>query len=210
MKAKTKKRVLHVLTRKKLVSKRTSKSVLRTFLIALSTLSVGSLAYAITLTKPTVSVSVHSTAAGGVEIKAPIILNPTPAPLANASTGRGSWYALGLPQPDALTCASRTYPRGTYLLVKNLNNSKTVVCHVNDYGPEAWTGRIIDLSRGSFSQVANLGQGTIPVEVHVTNGPSGFVSPTDADIETVVGYTMCTTQHTGQYCDLHRQEIYQN
>ncbi|HEY6736219.1 MAG TPA: septal ring lytic transglycosylase RlpA family protein [Candidatus Saccharimonadia bacterium] len=210
MKAKTKRRVLHVLTKKKLVKRRTSKSVLRTFLIALSTLSVGSLAYAITVTKPTVGISVHSTAAGGVQIEAPITLNATPAPQSPnspaANTGRGSWYAFGLPEPDALTCASRTYPRGTYLLVTNQYNNKSVVCRVNDYGPEAWTGRIIDLSRGSFSQVDNLSRGTIPVEIRIASSPTGYVSPTDTDIGVLVGYTMCNANHSGEYCDLHRQD----
>lgn len=210
MKAKTKRRVLHVLTKKKLVSKRTSKQVLRTFLIGLSTISVGSLAYAITVTKPTVGIVVHSSGAGGVKIEAPVTLNATPAPQsANspaANSGRASWYALGLPEPDALTCASRTYPRGTYLNVKNLNNNKTMICRVNDYGPEVWTGRIIDLSRGSFSQIENLGRGTIPVEIRVAAGPSGFVSPTGSDISLVVGYAMCNANHTGAYCEAHRQD----
>lgn len=210
MKAKTKKRVLHVLTKKKLVTKRTSKQVLRTFLIALSTVSVGSLAYAITMTKPSVEVAVHSTAAGGIKIEAPIKINPTPAPQPlngpAANTGRGSWYALGLPQPDALTCASRTYPRGSYIHVTNLYNKKTVICRVNDYGPEAWTGRIIDLSRGSFSQVENLGRGTIPVELRNASGPAGVISPTDADVEVLVGYAVCSASHSGQYCEMHRQD----
>lgn len=210
MKAKTKRHVLHVLTKKKLVKKRTSKHVLRTFLIGLSTISVGSLAYAISMTKPTVNVSVHSTGAGGVRIEAPVHFNPTPTPQSAsgpaANTGRGSWYALGLPQPDALTCASRTYPRGTYLLVKNLYNNKTVICRVNDYGPEAWTGRIIDLSRGSFSQVENLGRGTIPVELRVASGPEGYVWPTSVDVTALVGYVACNASHPGSYCEDHRQE----
>ncbi len=210
MKAKTKRRVLHVLTKKKLVKRKTSKHVLRSFLILLATISTGSLAYAITLNKPLVSVSVHSTGAGGVQIKAPVSLAATPAPQSaggpGAMSGRGSWYALGLPQPDALTCASRTYPRGSYLLVKNLYNGHTVVCRVNDYGPEVWTGRIIDLSRGSFSQVDSLGRGTIPVELRVASGPTGIVKPTEGDIAAVVGYSLCASTHNAAYCDQHRQD----
>jgi rare lipoprotein A (peptidoglycan hydrolase) len=145
-----------------------------------------------------------------VEIKAPVKLAapPTPGSLTGApsNTGRGSWYALGLPQPDALTCASRTFPRGTYLHVTNLYNRKTVVCRVNDYGPEAWTGRIIDLSRGSFSQVDSLGRGTIPVELRVASGAEGFLMPTDQDVNIIVGYAVCLKDHPGQYCDLHRQD----
>lgn len=211
MKAKTKKRVIHVLTKKKLASKKTSKHFLRSFLILLATISMGSLAYGITMNKPVVSVPVHSTAASGVEIKAPVVkLAPTPKPQPvtgpAANTGRGSWYALGLPAPDALTCASRTYPRGTYIHVTNLYNGKAVICRVNDYGPEAWTGRIIDLSRGSFRAVENLGRGTIPVELRVASGPMGYLTPTDNDIVALVGYSVCNSSHSPQYCDQHRQD----
>jgi hypothetical protein len=215
MKAKTKRRVIHVLTKKKLVKRKTSKHVLRTFLVLLATISTGSLAYAITLNKPVIGVAVHTSGPGGVEIKAPATPRPQLAvhgangPVATgpaANTGRGSWYALGLPQPDSLTCASRTYPRGSYLHVTNLYNGRTVICRVNDYGPEAWTGRIIDLSRGSFSQVDSLDRGTIPVELRVVGGPTGYLTPTEGDIVATVGYSLCSQQHDAQYCDAHRQD----
>lgn len=82
-------------------------------------------------------------------------------------TGVASWYALGLRSPDALTCASTRFPRGTYLEVTSLRNDTKVVCLVNDYGPQPHTNRIIDLSRGSFRQIESLGAGTVPVEVRV-------------------------------------------
>ncbi len=81
--------------------------------------------------------------------------------------GSASWYALGLRSPDALTCASTRFPRGTYLEVTSLRNDAKVVCLVNDYGPQPHTNRIIDLSRGSFRQIESLGAGTVPVEVRV-------------------------------------------
>jgi hypothetical protein len=206
MKAKTKRRVLHVLTKKKLVKKKTSKQIVRTFLIGLATISMGSLAYAITLNKPTVSIPVNGVAAGGIQIKAAT----TPTPGINggpAMIGRGSWYALGLPAPDSLTCASRTFPRGTYLQVKNLRNNRTVICRVNDYGPEAWTGRIIDLSRGSFREIDSLGSGTAPVELRVVAGPQGFDLKIDSTaFAAVVGYNLCHNTHTPDYCDIHRQD----
>ncbi len=86
-------------------------------------------------------------------------------------SGQASWYALGLRAPDALTCASRQFPRGSYLEVTDLRNGKKVTCLVNDYGPTAGTNRIIDLSRGSYSQLEGLGSGTLPAEVRVTQGP---------------------------------------
>jgi rare lipoprotein A (peptidoglycan hydrolase) len=211
MKAKTKRRVLHVLTKKKLVKRKTSKHVLRSFLIILATISMGSLAYSITLNKPVISPSIHRSGSGGLEIKAPIQIATAPTPQSASGpavmTGRGSWYALGLPQPDALTCASRTFPRGTHLHVTNLRNRRTVVCRVNDYGPEAWTNRIIDLSRGSFTQIDSLSAGTASVELRVAAGPTGSKLPIESDIAlAVIGYNLCHTTHTPEYCEQHRRD----
>ncbi|HEY2004647.1 MAG TPA: septal ring lytic transglycosylase RlpA family protein [Candidatus Saccharimonadia bacterium] len=207
MKAKTKRRLIHILTKKKLVKKKHSKLILRNFLIGLATISMGSLAYAIALNKPTVGVAVHSSGAAGVELQASPAPTPRTAGGGAAQAGRASWYAFGLPAPDALTCASRTFPRGTFLQVKDLDNDRTMVCLVNDYGPAAWTGRAIDLSRGSFSQIDNLGRGTIPVEIRVASGPSGFNLPVESDVfSAVVGYNLCQNSHTAQYCDDHRQD----
>lgn len=210
MKTKTKRRLLHVVTKKKLVKKKTSRHFLRTFLIGLSTISMGSLAYGITLNKPTVNIAVRSSAAGGIQIQAPATPTPAPPSLGRGSSamnGKASWYALGLPQPDALTCASRTFPRGSFLHVTNLRNHRTVVCRVNDYGPEAWTGRIIDLSRGSFTQIDNLSAGTAPVELRVAAGPTGFNLQIEGDVfAAVVGYNFCRNNHTAEYCEKHRQD----
>lgn len=210
MKAKTKRRIRHVLTKKKLVKKKTSRAFMRSFLVGLATISFGSLAYAITVSKPTTSVNVNTSGPGGITLAAPA--TPTPAPPANAGpggaiaqSGRGSWYALGLPAPDSLTCASRTFPRGTYLRVTDLYNGNNVICLVNDYGPAVWTGRVIDLSRGSFRQVDDLGRGTIPVAIRLASGPSGLLFPS-SDFAAVVGYDLCETKHTGQYCEDHRQD----
>ena len=207
MKAKTKRRIKHVLTKKKLVSKKTSRHVLRSAIVFLATISVSSLAYAIAITKPVVTVAVHGTGPGGRVLTAPKPATPTPIPPgAIAQSGRGSWYALGLPAPDALTCASRRFPRGTYLDVKNVSNGRHVICRVNDYGPEAWTGRVIDLSRGSFRQVDNLGRGTIPVEIRIASGASGLTLPVIKDIGAIIGYNACRSRNTAQFCELHRQD----
>ncbi len=90
-----------------------------------------------------------------------------PAPQAANQIGRASWYALGLRAPDALTCASTTFPRGTRLLVTNLRNGRQVTCLVNDYGPQPRTGKVLDLSRGAFRQIESLGSGVAPVEIRV-------------------------------------------
>jgi len=216
MRAKTKRRIRHLITKKKLVKKKTSRAVLRSFLIGLATISFGSLAYAITINKPATQINVNTSGPGGITLSAPATPTPSPAPGQPTSSitgtggaivqsGRGSWYALGLPAPDALTCASRTFPRGTFLRVTDLYNGNNVICLVNDYGPAVWTGRVIDLSRGSFNQVDNLGRGTIPVEIRLASGPSGLIFPS-SDFQAIVGYDLCETNHTDQYCNSHRQD----
>ena len=92
-----------------------------------------------------------------------------------------------------------------YQPVKDLDNGHTMICLVNDYGPEIWTGRIIDLSRGSFTQIDSLGRGTIPVELRVAAGPMAGI-PIENDIAALVGYSSCKTAHDAAYCDAHRQE----
>jgi rare lipoprotein A len=57
------------------------------------------------------------------------------------------------------------------LQVTDLRNGRKVVVLVNDYGPTAATGRVIDLSRGSYSQLEGLGSGTMPVEIRVVAHP---------------------------------------
>lgn len=47
--------------------------------------------------------------------------------------------------PDKLTCAMRTYA-WRWVTVTNLRNGRSIRCWVNDFGPAAWTGRIIDIS----------------------------------------------------------------
>jgi hypothetical protein len=207
IRAKTKRYIKHLVTKKKLVNKRTSRHVLRTFLIVLASVSAGSLAYAVAFTKPIITVSVHGTGPGGRAIYAPGTPTPTPkAPGSPDQVGKASWYALGLPAPDSFTCASTKYPRRSYLHVKNLRNGKTVICRVNDYGPEAWTGRVIDLSRGSFREIENLGRGVTPVEIRVVSGPQGYTIPIREEIGSIIGYNLCRSQHTSQFCEAHRQD----
>jgi rare lipoprotein A len=67
---------------------------------------------------------------------------------------------------DSLTCAHRTYPFGTLLKVKNLNNDKEVIVKVTDRGP---FGRrfVIDLSYCAAKEIDLLGVGIAPVEVTI-------------------------------------------
>ncbi len=62
------------------------------------------------------------------------------------------------------TAASRDYPFGTYLLVRNLINGKEVVVVVTDRGP-AKRSRIIDLSKSAAEKIGMLRQGVAKVQV---------------------------------------------
>jgi hypothetical protein len=208
MKAKTKRRLKHLVGKKHIIRKKHAKHVGRSVFLGLVGALTASLAYAVSTTHPTVDVNVHSTLAGQT-ISAPVVtVRDTPAPAAPGGpnqNGRGSWYALGLSAPDAITCASRDFPRGSELEVTDLNNGNKVTCLVNDYGPAVWTGRVIDLSRGSFQQVDDLGRGTIPVVIRLVGGGATYHLPS-GDYTAVIGYSLCREAYTDAYCEAHRQD----
>jgi len=66
----------------------------------------------------------------------------------------------------AMTAAHKTLPFGTEVKVTNSNNGKSVTVRINDRGPFV-KGRIIDLSRAAFSQIADLDRGVVKVEISV-------------------------------------------
>jgi len=66
----------------------------------------------------------------------------------------------------AMTAAHKTLPFGSEVKVTNLNNGKSVTVRINDRGPFV-KGRIIDLSRVAFSQIADLDRGVVKVEISV-------------------------------------------
>ncbi|MCS6954662.1 MAG: septal ring lytic transglycosylase RlpA family protein, partial [Bryobacteraceae bacterium] len=73
-------------------------------------------------------------------------------------TGIASWYgrpyhgrraASGeIYDMEQLTAAHRTLPFGTWVLVRNLDNQRTVTVRIHDRGPFV-EGRIVDLSRAA-------------------------------------------------------------
>ena len=76
----------------------------------------------------------------------------------NSRTASGERFRAG-----GMTCAHRTLPLGTRLLVSY--RGRSVVVRINDRGPAAWTGRSLDLARGA---AARLGMpGVAPVRVAV-------------------------------------------
>lgn len=83
----------------------------------------------------------------------------TTAPPANVQEGGASYFSA-----PAGTCAHRTAPMGTMLTVISLTTGKRVTCRVADRGPYA-SGRIVDLAKDTFAQLANTTTGVIPVRV---------------------------------------------
>jgi len=81
----------------------------------------------------------------------------------SSETGESSWTWL--------STASRRYGRGTLLRVTNLANGKSVETRVGDWGPEASTGRILDLNHSAWETIAGggLGSGTMQVRVEELN-----------------------------------------
>jgi len=61
--------------------------------------------------------------------------------------------------------ASRRYIKGTKIKITNLANGKSVITTVGGWGPQEYTGRILDLNSDCFSQIASLNQGQINVLV---------------------------------------------
>jgi len=96
------------------------------------------------------------------------------AAFAQAETGIASWYGADFHgkatssgevyDKEKLSCAHRTLPFGTYVLVRNLDNGSSVVVRVNDRGPFA-KDRIIDLSEAAARIVGMIATGTARVSV---------------------------------------------
>jgi len=85
--------------------------------------------------------------------------DPAPPVTHNHQTGEASWYDT---YPG--TCAHTQAARGTTVYVTNLRTGASTSCRVADYGPQV-PGRVIDLSRTTFSQLADPSQGVMPVAV---------------------------------------------
>lgn len=65
---------------------------------------------------------------------------------------------------SGMTAAHRTFPFGTWLRVRNLENNETVDVRVNDRGPYSGD-RIIDLSKGAFESISPISRGIINVAI---------------------------------------------
>jgi rare lipoprotein A len=90
---------------------------------------------------------------------APPATAPPTTAAPNSQTGAASWYDY---RPGE--CAHLTIPKGTVVTVTNLANGASTTCVVTDRGPTA-DGRIIDLDRATFAQLADPGAGLIQVTI---------------------------------------------
>ena len=101
--------------------------------------------------------------------------------------GLASWYGPGFhgrltssrevyDQYD-LTAAHRTLPLGTWVLVTNMYNGRSVRVYVNDRGPYI-DGRVIDLSYAAAYALGMVQSGTAPVRIVVlqTSAPARVAS----------------------------------
>src|ERR1700735_5655243 len=87
--------------------------------------------------------------------------------------GKASWYGPHFNghktangekyDQEALTCAHRTLPLGSWIRVTNLHNQKTVFLRVNDRGPLS-SSLIVDLSHGAARVLGVAGLAQVKLE----------------------------------------------
>ena len=86
---------------------------------------------------------------------------------ASVFEGIASWYRW----ENGNFAAFRHLSKKSKLKVTNISGSardgKTVTVTVNDYGPEEWTGRLIDLDYYAYRQIGLPRGGVMPVRVEV-------------------------------------------
>ncbi|MDD5730386.1 MAG: septal ring lytic transglycosylase RlpA family protein [Candidatus Omnitrophica bacterium] len=89
--------------------------------------------------------------------------------------GLASWYSSKTTSTgegfsdDYFSCAMRRVDFGKCYQVCNMENNKCVVVRHNDFGPAKnyfKRGRIIDLTKTAFSQIASLEEGLVKVKVN--------------------------------------------
>ena len=103
-----------------------------------------------------------------------------PTPSLRIQYGLASWYgrerhgrrtASGeVFDSNQLVAAHRTAPFGTYALVTNLANGRTVQVRINDRGP-AVAGRVVDLSYAAARQLDMVRVGVTRVKIELLAAP---------------------------------------
>lgn len=97
-------------------------------------------------------------------------------PEGNIQTGQASWYGADfhgkstsnyeIYNMNDLTAAHKTLPFGSYVIVTNLDNNKSVTVRINDRGPYI-EGREIDLSFAAAQVLEMVEPGVVPVKIEV-------------------------------------------
>lgn len=105
-----------------------------------------------------------------------------PLQMRSIQFGKASWYSRHDPgirkhtanneifNDQALTAAMWNVPFHQLVKVTNLDNGKSVIVRVNDRGPHkrfVRKGRVIDLSRKAFTQIAAPRKGLINVQIEL-------------------------------------------
>ena len=68
--------------------------------------------------------------------------------------------------PQAMTCAHRTFPLGSVVKVTDIATGKSVSLQVNDRGPYV-KGRIVDLSEGAARELGVKDKGVMVVRIEL-------------------------------------------
>lgn len=103
-----------------------------------------------------------------------IITQGTHVDFGKTHTGLGTWYAQpsgiqkAYPSLTGYYAANPWLEKGSYVKVTNKANGKSIIAVINDRGPFG-EGRIIDLDKKAFSEIASLGAGVIDVKVEEIN-----------------------------------------
>jgi rare lipoprotein A len=94
--------------------------------------------------------------------------------------GYASWYGSESGNRTAngeqfrakwVTAAHTTLPLPSYVEVTALDTGRTIVVRINDRGPFAGRGRVIDLSRGAAEQLGIRAKGHAAVRVRIVDPP---------------------------------------
>jgi len=112
----------------------------------------------------------------GIVFLAACTPRPKLVPGGEVQTGIASWYGSDFHGKSTsnqeiydmydMTAAHQTLPFGTYVMVTNLDNNRSVIVRVNDRGPFVG-GRIIDLSYAAARLLNIVGPGTAPVRLEI-------------------------------------------
>jgi len=110
-----------------------------------------------------------------------------------------SWYSQQDPGVSPLTANGEPFTDSTFtaamwdlpfdscVQVTNLHTLQRVAVRINDRGPHhrlVRQGRLIDLSRAAFAQVADLHEGLIPVQVEIMDVGVCQASPPVQPVDT--------------------------